>query len=109
MANRGNSRADENRKIRQEAIREQLSNKQLLEQVVKIAEKLEDLEGEKKADNANLDALKVSRLRHAADLKLKLVNKYLPDLKAVEMDLDTTGPIQVAVIKLSDVENTPPQ
>jgi hypothetical protein len=101
----GITRANENRRIRQEALREQLSNKQLLQQVILIAEKLEDLDGKINPENSEIDALKITRLKHSADLKLKLVNKYLPDLKAMEMDMDNgSGPVQVHVIKLADAD-----
>lgn len=75
---RGLSRADQNKKIRQEALREQLANGKHLEHVIDISKKLSDLE-------EILDNLEVQRLKAAADIKLKLVNKYLPDVKAVEL------------------------
>jgi hypothetical protein len=85
---RGVSAADKNRRIRQEALREQLSAKGLVQQVVEISEKLNDL-------NVKLDANSVSRLKASADLKLKLVNKYLPDLKSTEITGDPDQPLNV--------------
>lgn len=85
----GLSAADRNRKVRQEALREQLSNKGLLQQVIEISEKLHDLKDD-------LDPNQVTRLKAAADLKLKVVNKYLPDLKQTELIGDPEQPIQVS-------------
>jgi hypothetical protein len=72
------TRAQENRAIRQEALREQLSKQKHVEHVVDIAEKLNDPEGD-------LDALMVTRLKAAADIRMKLIAKYLGDVKAVEI------------------------
>jgi hypothetical protein len=77
----GASIADKNRNIRKEALREQLSNGKHVQHVIEISNKLNDSYLE--LESANIAALKAS-----ADIKLKLINKYLPDLKAVEM----TGP-----------------
>ena len=78
---RGISRANANRAIRQEALREQLSNQKHVEKVVDNINKIEDL-------NEELDALAIQRLRAATEARLKLIGKYLPDLKATEL----TGP-----------------
>lgn len=94
-ANDGVSAADRNRKIRQEALRELLANKGLAQQVLEISEKLADLDDE-------LDANKVARLKASADLKLKLVNKYLPDLKQTELIGDPENPLQINPANLSD-------
>lgn len=83
----GLSAADRNKKIRQDALREQLANKGLAQQVLEISEKLNDLDQE-------LDANKVARLKAAADLKLKLVNKYLPDLRQTELIGDPESPLE---------------
>ena len=72
------TRAQENRAIRQEALREQLSKQKHIEQVVEIAGLLYELD-------TDLDQLAVTRLKAAADIKLKLINKYIGDVKAVEI------------------------
>ena len=79
MSGSGLSAADRNKKIRQESLRELLSNKGLAQQVLEIAEKIGDLSQELEKD-------KIDRLKIAADLKMKLVAKYLPDLKHSEVD-----------------------
>ena len=81
MAERGISRANENRRIRQEALREYLEQRGLLQHVFDLAKKLEDLDQE-------LDAVKVQRLGKVIDTQMKLINKYLPDLKSSEIDLN---------------------
>ncbi len=73
------SRADENRRIRQEALREQLSKQGHVQHVVEIANKME---------SAELSDADVRRLKTKADIHLALIRKYIPDLKAVEMQLE---------------------
>ncbi len=74
----GRTRAMENRAIRQEALREQLSKQKHIEQVVDIATKLGDLDNE-------LDTATANRLKASAELRLRLISKYLGDVKAVEV------------------------
>ena len=73
--NSGVSRAEHNRAIRKEALREQLSKQKHVEQVIENIERIEDLSGEQ------LDDLDIRRLSKAIDARLKLINKYLPDDK----------------------------
>ena len=74
----GASTATKNKAIRKEALREQLSAQGHVQHVIDISNKLSS--GYLELESANVAALKA-----AADIKLKLINKYLPDLKAVEM------------------------
>lgn len=83
MASSGKSRANENKRIRQEALREQLANQGHVQHVNDIAEKLRDL-------HTQLEPNDVTRLKAAADIKLKLINKYLPDVKMQEIDLSSS-------------------
>lgn len=78
--------AAKNRRIRQDALREQLSAKGLVQQVIEISNKLEE-------QHDSLESSHIQALKASADLKLKLVNKYLPDLKAVELTGDENKPI----------------
>jgi hypothetical protein len=50
-----------------------------LQHVIDIAGKLSDL-------NIELDASEVQRLKAAADLKMGLIKKTLPDLKSVDIE-----------------------
>ena len=80
---------------RQGALREMLSKKCTVEQGMEISNKIAELGGE-------LDALAVTRLKAAADLKMKLISKYLPDVKAVEISGEGGGDLQITV---SDFKN----
>jgi hypothetical protein len=80
MSGSGLSAADRNKKIRQEALRDQLANKGLVQQVLEISEKIGDLSQDFEKD-------KIDRLKIAADLKMKLVAKYLPDLRQTDLDI----------------------
>ena len=84
--------ANKNRAIRQQALREQLSKQGHVQHVIDIAEKLTDLE------NA-LDSTQVQRLKSAAEIKLKLIGKYLPELKAVQHSGDEGGDIVIKRIE----------
>lgn len=95
LTGRGISAADKNKRIRQEALREQLAAKGLVQQVVEISEKLNDLD-------TPLEANDVTRLKASADLKLKLVNKYLPDLKSTEIIGDPDQPLIHKLHTLTD-------
>ncbi len=81
MAASGVSRANENKAIRQEALREQLSKAKHVEHVIEMVNKIADLDTE-------LDSGKINRLKIASELKMRLVNKYLPDLKQQEITID---------------------
>ena len=104
MASSGVSRAEENRRIRQDALREQLQAKGLMQQVIESSEKLADL-------TQDLTSNEVQRLKAANDSRLALVKKYLPDLK--QTDLEVSGPnggsINVDfVVEFIAPENTSP-
>jgi hypothetical protein len=100
----GTTAANKNRAIRQEALREQLSQQGHVQHVTEIAQKLTNLEGE-------LDPVQVTRLKAAADIKLKLtaadiklklIGKYLGDVKAVEVSGADGGDL---VIQVSDFKS----
>ena len=79
----GESRADQNRKIRREALRDKLEAMGLIQQVVESSEKLSDLMHE-------MDSIEVQRLRAANEARFKLINKYLPDAKE-DQNLNLSG------------------
>jgi len=83
--------AAKNRQIRQDALREQLSNKGLVQQVLEAATKIEKQAGV--MESSELQALKT-----AAELRLKLINKYLPDLKATELTGEGGDAIAIAEV-----------
>lgn len=86
-----NSDANRNRKVRRDALIEQLRNKGLCEQVVETCTKLADLTN-------TLEPIDVQRLTAANNGRLALVKKYLPDAKSIEITGEDGGPIAVAVI-----------
>ena len=68
---------EKNRKIRQEALREQLAQQGHVQQVNEIAEKL----GKQGYEKDDLPAVKLK-----VDIHLAMIKKYLPDVKAVEVE-----------------------
>lgn len=81
----GTTRAQANRALRQEALRDQLAAKGLVQQVIESAEKLSDLA-------QPLEPNEVNRLKAANDARLALIKKYLPDLKSSEITGPNGGP-----------------
>ena len=71
------TKADHNRNIRKMAIREQLKEQKHLEKAIDNIKKIEEAKGE-------MDVLEFQRLKAATELRLKLVAKYIPDLKSIE-------------------------
>lgn len=98
-------RADENRAIRQEALREQLSAQKHVEQVIDNIEKIESLSVDTKGGDEDeidykslqLNQFKLQQLKTANEQRLKLVNKYLPDLKSMDLvaDVDHSGELHI--------------
>lgn len=86
----GETRANSNRRIRQEALREQLSNGGHVQHVIEIANKLTD-------PDIVLESTDIQRLKAGADIKIKLIGKYLPDLKATEHSNDPDNPLPSAI------------
>jgi len=90
----GTTAANKNRAIRQEALREQLSNQKHVEHVVEMLEEIKDLQ-------RDLDSNDLARYKVAIDTKLKLIGKYLPDLKSVEHTGDEDAPIAIAAYEIT--------
>lgn len=84
--------ATRQRQMRQEAMREQLRAKGLEQHVLDCAQKLHD-------EYLSLESQQVQALKASADLRLKLMNKYLPDLKAVEHSVDQTDTVLSSILK----------
>lgn len=97
MASSGKSRADENKAIRKKALREQLANGGHIQHVIDIADKLSNF------DNT-LEPTDIQRYKAAADIKLKLINKYLPDTKSIELSSDEDSPLSISVIERTIVK-----
>ena len=74
MSSTGVSRANAQRAIRREALREQLSNQGHAQHVVDLLEKLTNL-------SDDYTPIEVQRMSKALEIKMKIIAKYLPDDK----------------------------
>ena len=80
--------AAKNRTIRQDALREMLSKKCTVEQVLRNIKKMEE-------QVVSMEAIELQALRAATDTRLKLLNKYIPDLKSMEHIGEGGGPVEI--------------
>ena len=78
------TRAQKLRAIRQDEMRANLSARGMVEYVIELAGKIEDA----------VDKLEVDKYKASADIRLKLINKYLPDLRTTELTGEGGGAIQ---------------
>lgn len=85
------------RALRQETLREYLSERGKVDYIFKNLEKIEKLSNKKIVDEG--DAHRVNCLRVANDQRLRLMNKYLPDLKAVEVTGEGGGNVKISVVE----------
>lgn len=108
------SKAAMNKKIRQEALREQLSKQKHIEQVVKNINKMEklkvDVDGGKDREinykDLQLNQFELQKLKTANEQRFKLINKYLPDLKQSDITIagEDGAPIQIQEITRTIVD-----
>ena len=89
------NKAAKNKAIRQEALREQLTNGGHLQHVIDIAKQLND-------GHLSLESSAIQALRASADIKLKLINKYLPDLKSMEHTGEGGGDLIIQVMNYAN-------
>jgi len=84
------------REIRQKDLRQRIADSNILTDVFDLTDKLSalgtDTEGEP-------NAARVGALRASADIKMKLMNKVLPDLKAQEIAI--SGNLPVIEVKMT--------
>lgn len=90
MAYKGISVAERNKAVRLTALKNDLAGRGLIQHVTDIANKLQDL------NKNDLDSVQVQRLKAAADLQLKLINKYMPDAVVAQTSDGSCG-IQVII------------
>jgi len=90
----GTTAATRNKQVRQEALREQLSAQGHVQHVVDILDEIKDLK-------RDLDSNDLARYKVVLDTKLKLISKYLPDLKSVEHTGDEDAPIAIAAYEIN--------
>jgi len=79
------TRAQKIKSLRKDSLRELLAEQCRLQHLVENLNKIEQLDETDKFFKNNLDKLKVSN-----EQRLRLLNKYLPDLKAQEITLGDT-------------------
>lgn len=84
------TRAQSNRRIRQEALREQLSQQKHLEQYIDTYTKIEELDVyDDKFSN------ELAKLKTANEQRLKIIDKYLPSEKPVTVSGDEENPLSI--------------
>jgi phage FluMu protein Com len=98
MPRRGQTTKQARREERQEDLRELLTTQGHLQHVVKICEELNDL-------TAPMEALDVTRKSKVIETKLKLINKYLPDLKNVEIAGDGGKELLIKLVDYTDAHS----
>lgn len=84
--------ATKQRQMRQEAMRDQLRAKGLEQHVLDCATKLHD-------EYKELEASQIQALKASAELRMRLMNKYLPDLKSVEHSVDQGDTVMSAILE----------
>jgi len=86
-----------NRKIRQDTLREYMQQRGSTQYLFDLIEKIEGLDPESDSFNGDL-----SKYKAAAELRYKLIGKYLPDLKSQEITGEGGDALQ---IKVADFKN----
>jgi hypothetical protein len=85
---KGVGRAQANKSIRQEALRQQLAAQGHLQHIIDLHSQLLDF------TNEDMDSAKVQKIKIVMESKHKLVDKYLPTPKQIELtEGDTLGDI----------------
>lgn len=87
--------AAKQRKLRQDALREMLSKKCTVEQVINNIQKMEE-------QGLSMEAQELQALKYATDTRLKLINKYLPDLKSAEITGEGGEALKIQIVSYAD-------
>lgn len=85
--------AAERKRVREEERREAIAASNTLTRITKLIEQLESIG----ASDENVHAAKVGALKGALDARLRLLNKYLPDLKSTEITGDDSRPLALSL------------
>lgn len=92
------------REEKQETLREYLSERGKLEYVFDNIEEIEKIEVRPKEGDGEIDYkeyqaanLRLQSLKTATDMRIRLLNKYLPDLKSVDIqgDIEHSGSLSI--------------
>lgn len=79
--------ATRRRQAHREEVLKKLRNAGLVQKVLEDAEKLAD-------ESIQMDSVMAARIKAANDLRLKLLGKYLPDVKSVEVTGEDGDPVR---------------
>ena len=79
------TRAQANREIRKESLREFMAAKCTVQHAIDLVEKHEDLDPTEEHFKSRSD-----QIVQSFNMRMKVINKYLPDLKAQELDLTSS-------------------
>jgi len=91
------TRAAVNRKIRQDTLREYMQERGSTQYLFDLIEKIEGLDPSEESFSSEL-----AKYKAAAELRYKLIGKYLPDLKSQEITGEGGDALQ---IKVADFKN----
>lgn len=95
MARSGESRAQANKRIRQEALREQLAAQGHVQHAVDLLGKIKDLQGE--SETADFD---LKKYKTAFDGHIRLVDKYLPTDTVTQIEgTGDDGQLEITITK----------
>jgi len=88
--------ANRHQQARKDSLRELLSQQGHLQHVVELLDESRQLSFEPYEDERNkVTRLKLDQNMAVIDRKLKLLNKYVPDLKQVEAHVEATGSVEL--------------
>lgn len=91
----GATKKSKERDVRRDELRRYISEQGKVHHIFDTIGKLEDLKNP-------LEPVEVQRLGKAIDSRLKLLNKYLPDIKAVEVSGEDGAPMTVVQMSAED-------
>lgn len=89
-------RSRKNKELRQAELREKIQAGKCLGKLASVSQEAESAE--------EISTGRLGALRLVADIQFRLLNKVLPDLKAVEHTGDGGGPLTVQVIRFADTD-----
>jgi len=91
------TRAQQNRAIRQDELRKFISERGKVDYLIDCVEKIEKLDSQSETFSNDL-----AKYKTAAELRYKLLGKYLPELKSQEITGEGGGTLEVNLVKYSD-------
>lgn len=85
------NKATKQKQERQEALREYLSNRGKLDYIFDNIEKMEK-------EGASMEQAELQAISKATDTRVKLLNKYIPDLKSVDIEggIEHSGSLSIS-------------